>query len=147
MKFSTRSAKDSDFEFLFELKKAAEFEPIKAVFGWDDKIQREMHQDEWDEEKPTIIEMSGEAIGSYLLQNKGDHFYFCRFFLLPSFHGKGIGSQVLSQCLKFADSENKPVKLCYLQGNRVGGLYRKFGFQVTSEDAQFVHMNRVRMCL
>ncbi|RYU46281.1 N-acetyltransferase, partial [Aliivibrio finisterrensis] len=25
--------------------------------------------------------------------------------------------------------------------------YRKFGFQVTSEDAQFVHMNRVRMCL
>ncbi|MBD1571655.1 N-acetyltransferase, partial [Aliivibrio sp. S10_S31] len=26
MKFSTRSAKDSDFEFLFELKKAAEFE-------------------------------------------------------------------------------------------------------------------------
>jgi len=82
-----------------------------------------------------------------LFQNKGDHFYFCRFFLLPNFHGKGIGSQVLSQCLEFADNENKPVKLCYLQGNRVGGLYRKFGFQVTSENTQFIHMNRVRMCL
>lgn len=142
MKFSTRSAKDNDYEFLFELKKSAEFEPIKAIFGWDEEIQREIHHDEWGDERPTIIEISGEAIGSFLLQNKIDHFYFCRFFLLPEFHGKGIGSKILKQCLDIADSEKKSIKLCYLQGNRVGSLYHKFGFKVTSKDARFINMQR-----
>ena len=147
MKFSTRSANNNDFEFLFELKKVAEFEAIKAIFGWDDEIQREIHHDEWSEERPTIIEISGNEIGSFLLQNKGDYFYFCRFFLLPDFHGKGIGSKILSQCLDIADSERKSIKLCYLQGNRVGELYHKFGFKVISKDAQFVYMQRQSTCL
>jgi len=56
MNYSTRSAQSSDYEFLFELKKAAEFEPIKAVFGWDEQIQRDIHAEEWAEERPEIIE-------------------------------------------------------------------------------------------
>jgi len=147
LKLSNRLARDSDFEFLFELKKAAEFELIKSVFGWDEEFQRNMHENEWNEAQPRIVEISGEAVGSYLLQDIGDHFYFCRFFLLPAFHGKGIGSQILNQCLELADSEQKLVKLCYLKGSRVGSLYQRFGFQITAEDTQFVHMERIPMCL
>ncbi|EOG7766890.1 N-acetyltransferase, partial [Vibrio parahaemolyticus] len=55
--YETRKAENSDYEFLFELKKSAEFEPIKAVFGWDESVQREIHHNEWVEEKPTIIEV------------------------------------------------------------------------------------------
>ena len=143
MRFSTRLAQSSDFEFLFELKKAAEFDLIKSVFGWDDKFQRNMHENEWNEDRPKVVEISEEAVGSYLLQDKGEHFYFCRFFLLPAFHGKGIGSQILNQCLVLADEQQKPVKLCYLQGSRVGRLYRRFGFEVVAEDGQFVYMERV----
>ncbi|MEZ9545137.1 MULTISPECIES: GNAT family N-acetyltransferase [Vibrio] len=114
MKYSTRPAQSSDYEFLFELKKAAEFEPIKAVFGWDEQIQRDIHAEEWVEERPEIIE----------------------------YHGKGIGSQVLTDCLAQAAKLNKPVELCYLQGNRVGELYLRFGFEITSQNDQFVYMWR-----
>ena len=82
-------------------------------------------------------------MGSYLLEDKSDHFYFCRFFLFPSIQGKGIGSQILNQCLAFADEQQKPIKLSYLQGSRVSRLYRRFGFEVVAEDAQFVYMERV----
>ena len=143
MTFSTRLAQNSDFEFLFELKKEAEFELIKSVFGWDEKFQRGMHENECNQARPKVVEISGKAVGSYLLEDKGDHFYFCRFFLLPAFHGKGIGSQILNQCLVFTDKQQKPVKLCYLQGSRVGRLYRRFGFEVVAEDAQFVYMERI----
>ncbi len=142
LKYSTRPAQSSDYEFLFELKKAAEFEPIKAVFGWDEQVQRDIHAEEWAEERPEIIEYQGKAIGSVLLKDKGDHFYFCRFFLLPEYHGKGIGSQVLTDCLAQAAKLNKPVELCYLQGNRVGELYLRFGFEITSQNDQFVYMWR-----
>ncbi|CAH7035331.1 hypothetical protein VCHA54P500_70078 [Vibrio chagasii] len=70
MKHSTRPAQSSDYEFLFELKKAAEFEPIKAVFGWDEQVQRDIHAEEWEEERPEIIEYQGKAIGSVVARQR-----------------------------------------------------------------------------
>ncbi|MCG9577083.1 GNAT family N-acetyltransferase [Vibrio tubiashii] len=140
--YSTRPAQLSDYEFLFELKKAAEFEPIKAVFGWDESMQRDIHHSEWSQAKPTIIEVDGRSVGSYLVQKHDTHWDFGRFFLLPEAQGKGVGTKILRLILDQADNANMPVQLCYLQGNRVGQLYRRLGFTVISEDAQFVHMRR-----
>ncbi len=36
--FVARQAELGDYEFLFELKKAAEYEPINTVFGWDECV-------------------------------------------------------------------------------------------------------------
>ncbi|TPA58850.1 N-acetyltransferase, partial [Vibrio parahaemolyticus] len=66
--FEVREAIDEDYEFLFELKKAAEYEPVKAVFGWEENVQQEIHRNEWNEAKPTIIEIEGAPVGSYLVQ-------------------------------------------------------------------------------
>ncbi|MBE3858436.1 N-acetyltransferase, partial [Vibrio parahaemolyticus] len=45
--FEVREAIDEDYEFLFELKRAAEYEPVKAVFGWEENVQKEIHRNEW----------------------------------------------------------------------------------------------------
>jgi GNAT superfamily N-acetyltransferase len=77
-----------------------------------------------------------------LIQHHSDHLYFGRFFLLPEFHGQGIGSQVMNTVVQQAEQLNLPIKLCYLQGNRVGSLYQRFGFSIISQDTQFIHMIR-----
>ncbi|ELA9866664.1 TPA: GNAT family N-acetyltransferase [Vibrio parahaemolyticus] len=143
--FEVREAIDEEYEFLFELKKAAEYEPVKAIFGWDENVQKEIHRNEWNEAKPTIIEIDGDPAGSYLVQNHPDHLYFGRFFLLPHYQGKGIGSQVLKTVIQLANEKSLPIQLCYLQGNRVGQLYKRFGFEVTRQDEQFVHMLKPRL--
>ncbi len=143
--FVTRQAEVEDYDFLFNLKKVAEYEPIKAIFGWDENVQIEIHRSEWEESKPTIIEVNGFRVGSYLVQYKSDHLYFGRFFLLPEYQGNGIGSQVLSTVIQLAQEKSLPIKLCYLQGNRVGQLYKRFGFEVTAQDSQFVHMLKPRL--
>ncbi|EGQ9294202.1 N-acetyltransferase, partial [Vibrio vulnificus] len=79
MSYKEREATVDDYEFLFELKKLAEFDAIKSVFGWDESLQWKLHLAEWNEAKPAIIEISGKRAGSYLLQNKGDSLYFGRF--------------------------------------------------------------------
>ncbi len=142
--FVTRQAELGDYEFLFELKKAAEYEPINAVFGWDEYVQRDIHRQEWEDGKPKIIEINGESIGSYLVQEHSDYLYFGRFFLLPQFQGKGLGSKILKGVVELAHEKSLPIKLCYLQGNRVGELYSRFGFQVVCQDKQFVHMIKPR---
>ena len=140
--FSSRVADEKDFEFLFQLKKAAEYAAVKAVFGWDETLQRKLHQIEFSQKRPTIIEIKGQRIGSYLLQEKGNHLYFCRFFLLPDHQGKGLGSKIMAHCTNLADKNSRLVKLCYLQGNQVGGLYRRFDFVVSHENREFVYMSR-----
>ncbi|MGR2943486.1 GNAT family N-acetyltransferase [Vibrio vulnificus] len=146
MFYKEREATVDDYEFLFELKKLAEFDAIKSVFGWDESLQWKLHLAEWNEAKPTIIEIDGKRAGSYLLQNKGGSLYFGRFFLLPEFHGKGIGSSILKQCIAIASKENKRIELCYLQGSRVANLYGRHGFSVTSENENLVFMERLASC-
>ena len=141
--FTTRLANSKDYDFLFELKKAAEYEPIKAIFGWDETLQKKIHQQEWNENKPIMIEVGGFPVGSYLVEKHADHLYFGRFFLLPSFQGKGIGSAILESVFELACEESLPIKLCYLQGNRVGRLYSRLGFEITKQDSQFVYMCKV----
>ena len=138
--FVTRTAKSDDYEFLFQLKKSAEFEPIKSVFGWDEKVQREIHHQEWKKEKPTIVEINGIAVGSYLIKQNTDYLYFERFFLMPEYQGQGIGTNILKELVKLSDRYNLSIKLCYLQGNKVATLYKRFKFEVISEDAKFVYM-------
>ncbi|USH05211.1 GNAT family N-acetyltransferase [Grimontia kaedaensis] len=137
-----RLATIEDYEFLLEVKKQAEGKVVEAVFGWDDDVQRRIHQEEWEDAIPQVIELDGKRIGSFLLQKYDDHYYFRRFFVWPECQGKGIGSSILHACLDKADSEGLPVKLSYLQGNRVSLLYQRFGFKYVNEDEHFVYMER-----
>ncbi|MFW7524489.1 hypothetical protein ACODM8_10130 [Vibrio ostreicida] len=52
-------------------------------------------------------------------------------------------SQILNHCFAIARDKNKPIRLSYLQGNQVEGLYTRFGFEKTGHDRHFVHM---QMC-
>ncbi|MBD1567068.1 GNAT family N-acetyltransferase [Vibrio sp. S12_S33] len=143
MNITYRSATSEDYQFTFELKKVAEMDSITAVFGWDEELQQELHRQEWNSGLPTIICLDGKPIGTYLLESKHDTLFFSRFFILPVFQGMGIGSQILQTIIKVSQQTHSPCKLCYLQGNRVGKLYKRFGFIDYETDDAFVHMQFV----
>ncbi|WP_051287975.1 GNAT family N-acetyltransferase [Photobacterium halotolerans] len=140
--------------FVFELKKAAEREAVTQVFGWDEALQYQLHLAEWLDCKPLLILMDGIPIGSVLLETmepefhptaeqnsaKLPHSYFSRFFLLPQWQGRGIGSAVLRAVIAWSDKAHRSCCLTYLQGNPVSGSYRRFGFETITEDSQFVTM-------
>ncbi len=136
-------AEDADYEWAYHLKVAAEKAYIEAVFGWEEAVQREFHAKEWHQEKPTIISLENAKIGTYLLQRRDYGYYFARFFILPEFQGRGIGSSVLSSVTKKLDHERAVCRLGHLQSNpRVSELYKRFGFVTCKEDSAFVYMRR-----
>lgn len=140
MGYTERKATIEDFEFLFELKKAAEYEAIVQVFGWDEALQRQLHENEWLQARPTIIMKNDKRIGSYLFVPQEEGYYFGRFFLLPEHQGKGIGSAIIESCIHSAQSAT--ISLCYLIGNPVQSLYERYGFKVMNQDEHFVYMQK-----
>ncbi|OLQ88468.1 GNAT family N-acetyltransferase [Vibrio panuliri] len=140
--YLTRAAIESDYEFLFELKKTTEKQAIANVFGWDESIQWQIHKQEWEQAKPLIIQIDGEDVGSVLIEQRDSEIYLGRFFILPHIQGRGLGSTIIQDVIKMSQKAQLPISLLYLQGNRVGQLYRRHGFVVTSETDQFVYMQR-----
>ena len=56
MNLITRKAKDSDYNFAFEIKKQAIGPHITSKWGWDEEFQLNIHHQRWNE-KPWLIIM------------------------------------------------------------------------------------------
>lgn len=133
---------DEEFEFSFQAKKQALGPHIIRQWGWDEKFQRDVHDQRLRDKPFCQIELNGRPIGTLSLQLMPEFVRFGEFYLIDSFRGLGIGSKILGHCLALADNEVLPVRLEYLLWNPVGSLYRRNGFVEMGRTATHVLMER-----
>lgn len=143
MKITLKDALISDSHFAFEAKRQAMGPHIEAKWGWDDDFQRTLHAQRYGEKPWFIILLDGEAIGTVSIHELPEHTRFGEFYLLTKYRNKGIGSRVLKAFLDKCDKESKDVVLEYLKWNPVGSLYKRHGFEVTSENDIHYFMTRI----
>jgi len=84
-------ATENDYEFSYQVKKAAEGELIRKVFGWDETFQRTFHRKDWTEKRPNIIRYDGKPIGTLAVIEGDGRLELGQFFILPEHKNKGIG--------------------------------------------------------
>ncbi|MGE8131718.1 GNAT family N-acetyltransferase [Methylobacterium sp. NPDC080182] len=78
----------------------------------------------------------GQRLGTISIEFYSIHIRLGELYLLPSYHGHGIGTEILQHFIGLADGKELPVRLEYLHWNPVGGLYRRFGFvELTRSEA------------
>jgi GNAT superfamily N-acetyltransferase len=135
-------AGDDHYEFSYQVKKAAEGALIAAVFGWDERVQREYHLREWEERRPKVITLDGAPVGTVELREEAGCSRIGQFFIAPEFQNRGIGSEVLRRALQRADEACLIVRLALLAGNRCVSLYRRHGFEVTGASGALCYMER-----
>jgi GNAT superfamily N-acetyltransferase len=135
-------ASDADYEFSYQVKRAAEGELITAVFGWDEAVQREYHRREWFERRPSLITAGGRQVGTIELRQEEGFLRIAQFFIAPEYQNQGIGSEILGRALRSADDKGQPARLALLAGNRCVSLYRRHGFEVVGADGALCHMER-----
>lgn len=135
-------ASDADYEFSYQVKKAAEGDLIRKVFGWNEAFQRGFHLKEWLEKRPHIIRYDGVSIGTISVQDIDGSIEIGQFFILPKYQNKGVGSAVLHRVLQRADEEGLPVRLAYLNGSRVASLYSRNGFELVERTETLSRMER-----
>jgi GNAT superfamily N-acetyltransferase len=133
---------ESYMEFSYQVKKAAEGPYIKEIFGWDEQVQIRFHAEDWEQIKPDIIVYDKKPIGTIYTHEDGTCLEIGRFFILPEYENKGIGSFLLKDILEKADRRSLLARLKYLRNNPAHTLYERFGFKVTSFDKIFYSAER-----
>ncbi|PWQ93415.1 GNAT family N-acetyltransferase [Leucothrix arctica] len=142
MKIELVAALESDTDFAFEAKRQAMGPHITTKWGWDESFQRNLHKQRYSEKPWFIIHLESKPIGTVSIHELPEHTRFGEFYLLDEYRDKGIGTQILKTFLEECDEKSQCVVLEFLKWNPVGTLYKRYGFEVTSENDIHYFMKR-----
>ena len=137
-----RPATHDDLALTYAITENAMRVYVEETWGaWDEEEQRQKHRANFTPETYKIILAEDEVAGLVAMEEFSSHVWLVKLYLLAKHRGQGIGSQVLQDIQKGAQSQGKPVTLRVLRVNtRAQALYAKHGFKVTEENAERLHM-------
>ena len=138
--YQLRPAVFADFDFLYELHKAAIRPSVEATWGaWNDAWQRDYFAQKFGTQGRQIIVFEGQDVGVVLLEEREGAIYIGLIEVLPAFQGRGIGSAVIQDIIQQAQLQKRPVMLHVLKTNEAAKrLYERLGFEITAvEDLKY----------
>jgi GNAT superfamily N-acetyltransferase len=137
-----RLASDDDLEFTYQVKKAAEGDLVRTIYGWDEVVQRDYQKKDFMTKRPSLIVVDGLPVGTVALVETGGCLEVGQLFILPEYQNQGIGTCVLDCAIRLAEEKRIPTRLAYLRGNRAEALYRRHGFELTGHTETHRFMER-----
>lgn len=136
-----RSATPEDSEFLYQLKKKTMKEYIAQTWGWNEQIQRDYHQKNFNPEKCLIIQKKGQDIGCISIEEQPDTLFLNIIEISPEFQNLGIGKSVIQDLIDKGLQENKGIALQVLKVNHKAiKLYKTMGFAISDETETHYYM-------
>ena len=125
-----RPATKDDTGFARETHHGAYRDVVKKQFGeWNNVEQDWFFDESWDYKTHEIILFRGEPCGYIYQEVQLNDVHIHELVIHPKFQSRGIGSRILRNIIKLAESKNFPVLLQTFHANRAIGLYKKFGFK------------------
>ncbi|MGW0082269.1 GNAT family N-acetyltransferase [Streptomyces sp. NPDC003393] len=128
-----RPATSADSEYCFELHKAAMGAYVKAIWGWDEQIQRDFHARVFTPQRWQIITADDTDVGMLHFEHRVTDIYLARIEIHPDHQGRGIGSRLIRGLLQQARRQGRDLTLDVLVVNqRAQALYQRLGlYEVT----------------
>jgi ribosomal protein S18 acetylase RimI-like enzyme len=124
-----RQATLADSGFRFALHKAAMGDYIRAIWGWDEQLQRDYHNRGFIPDSWQIITVNHADAGAINIEYHPSHIYLARIEIQPDHQGHGIGSQLVRNLLDQAATSGRPLVLDVFSINhRAQRLYQRLGF-------------------
>ena len=132
---SYRPATADDFEQTLRIKSRSLRPYIEQIWGWDDALQRKIHQQEFAPENTRLLEVQDTVVGYVATKEQEGDLWISNILIDRNFQNQGLGSHVLTHLTDEARTKNQAVGLRVLKVNeRAKALYQRLGFKVTGED-------------
>jgi ribosomal protein S18 acetylase RimI-like enzyme len=125
-----RPARPADSEFCFQLHKAAMGDYIGAIWGWDEKFQRDHHARAFAPGRWQIITANGTDAGMLSVERRPGEIFLSRIEILPDYQGRGIGSRLINALIDEAGQHGRDLVLEVLTVNHGAyALYQRLGLK------------------
>jgi len=133
MSIAFQKATHADRDFLLALRKASMTEHLSAA-GL--ALSDEQHFERIDEffAESHLILLNEQAIGVLKLGVLQDRLHIRQLQILPKFHNRGIGTNVIELIKRKATERSLPITLNVLLANPAKKLYQRAGFVVEGEN-------------
>jgi GNAT superfamily N-acetyltransferase len=137
-----RPATEADSDLCFQIKKKAFGDYIKEIWGWDEGMQRRLHEKDFEHSRFRIIQLEDQDIGLLSVRTEGDSLWISQIYILPLHQNHGYGTRMIHEVIHDADQQQKTVKLQVLKINPARKLYDRLGFIVTGTNGPHHVMER-----
>ncbi|CAG2534629.1 Ribosomal protein S18 acetylase RimI [Maribacter dokdonensis] len=138
-----RPAKYEDWKLTFEFKKDGLKSYVEKIWGWDEKIQKKMHKDNFDPKKTEIIQSENNEIGYLTIRTSDAEIYLENLILGKEFQNNGFGTKIMDSIIKKSEKEKKSIGLKVLKVNKKAKkFYENLGFEKISESENHYEMKK-----
>ncbi len=131
-----RPATSADYDFLYDLHRAALKTYVEQIWGWDEEWQRQHFKEHFAPAKRQIIRREGVDVGAFFVEERADSLFLAYIAILPEYQRRGIGTTLIRELLDEAARKDIPVTLHVLKSNPARSLYERLGFAVVKETAE-----------
>ena len=143
MGYKLRPATHSDYDFIYEVKKAALGAYVAATWGWDEAFQREYFAQDFDPAEHQVIVVDRQDIGELSIQYGESEINLSEIYILPEFQRLGFGSAIIKDLIFEGKLSGRPVRLQVLKVNPAKRLYERLGFNLVEENQNYFVMRIV----
>lgn len=137
-----REATSADSDLCLEIKRLSFGDYVDQIWGWDEGLQRRLHEKDFEPEKFKIVHLDGQDIGLLSVREEGNSIWIGQVYILPIHQNKGHGTRLIQNVIAEADRACKSVKLQVLKINPARKLYERLGFVVTGTNGPHHVMER-----
>ncbi len=142
MIYKLRPATQSDYDFIYEVKKAALGAYVAATWGRDQAFQREYFAQRFDPADHQVIVVDRQDIGELSVQYGESEINLAGIYVLPDSQRLGFGSAIIKDLIDEGKLSGRSVKLQVLKVNPAKRLYERLGFRLIEENK-----NHFVMCI
>ena len=122
-----RPATLEDLPALLAVHEAAFRALVEARYGWDPVVQRARFPAEG---LGQAIEVAGELVGQWLVEEREEVTYLARVMLHPRVQGQGLGGRLIRQL----QARGRAIELSVWEENPARSLYARLGFREASRE-------------
>jgi ribosomal protein S18 acetylase RimI-like enzyme len=105
-------------------------EYVEAIWGWDERFQREHFSNSFNSTTSQIIVVDGRDVGELAVEERSNELFLSGIYILPEYQNRGLGTTILRSLLARARTSGRSVTLQVLKVNPARRLYERLGFVV-----------------
>lgn len=136
-----RQATALDAEFIYAVYEATARHLVEGLGKqWAERVMREKSNAEAVDGLTKIVMLDEQAIGFYSVELRPTELWLESLFLLPKYHGRGLGKNLLEQALSQAREASLPLRCQAMSYNPAIAFYLNQGLILVKEEGNTVYL-------